>query len=395
MPHSGPIRVGQVLPWPSIGGVERASVRIAEAIEPLGFESVAFCAGERTAVFEEFTTHGVEAVGYAPAEVSYRHPGTFLRSSLALAREFRRRRIDIVHCSDLLAAYHAGLAGRLARVPVICHVRCDYSGISRRDQIILRTVNRFVFVSRQTMDTFPYRGGARRGVVLYDGIELETSAVPSTAAEDVRAEFGLPPESTVIGMVARLAPIKDYRTLIAAASRVIPRFPDARFLIVGDTTGADTYRRHFAEVQDMLRAAGIASHFTFTGFRDDVTRLVGAMDIVTLVTHSEGLPLVLLEAMAQEKPVVATAVGGIPEIVSDGQPGLLHEHKDADGLADALLSLLGDPARRRQLGVAARAFVEANFRNERFAGELTRVYKDLLGTGEHADVIESESAGIK
>jgi glycosyltransferase involved in cell wall biosynthesis len=316
--------------------------------------------------------------------VSYRHPATFLRSSLALAREFRRRRIDLVHCSDLLAAYHAGLAGRLARIPVICHVRCDYSGISKRDQIILRSVNRFIFVSHQTMDTFPYRGGARRGTVLYDGIELDSSAVPSSASGDVRAELGLPRECVIIGMVARLAPIKDYRTLIAAASLIIPRFPDVHFLIVGDTTGADTYSRHFAEVQDMLRAAGIASHFVFTGFRDDVTRLVAAMDIVTLVTHSEGLPLVLLEAMAQEKPVVATAVGGIPEIVSDGQTGLLHEHEDADGLADAFLSLVGDPARRRQLGAAARAYVKAHFRNERFAGELTSLYKRLLGDGERA-----------
>lgn len=354
-------------------------MRIAEAIAPLGFDSVAFCAGGRTSVFDEFAARGVEAVGYTPAEVSYRHPSSFLRSSLALAREFRRRRIDLVHCSDLLAAYHAGLAARLARVPVICHVRCDYSGISRRDQIILRTVNQFVFVSRHTMDTFPYRGGARRGTVLYDGIELDTTAVPSSVPEDVRAEFGLPPESVVIGMVARLAPIKDYRTLIGAASRVIPRFPGTRFLIVGDTAGADTYRRHFAEVQDMLRAAGVASHFVFSGFRDDVARLVGAMDIVTLVTHSEGLPLVLLEAMAQEKPVVATAVGGIPEIVSEGRTGLLHGHEDAGGLADAFVSLLGDPARRRQLGAAGRAYVEANFRNERFAGELTGLYRELLG----------------
>lgn len=379
MPRTAPFRVGHVLPWPSIGGVERATLRIAEAVEPYGFDSLAFCAGGRTSVFEEFAAHGVEAVGYSPAEVSYRRPSNFLRSSLALAREFRHRRIDLVHCSDLLAAYHAGLAGRLARVPIICHVRCDYSGISRRDQLILRTVNQFVFVSRNTMDTFPYRGGARRGSVLYDGIEMDTSSVPSTAPGDVRAEFGLPPESIVIGMVARLAPIKDYRTLIAAASRVIARFPSAHFLIVGDTTGADTYRRHFAEVQDMLRAAEIDSHFVFTGFRDDVTRLVGAMDIVTLVTHSEGLPLVLLEAMAQEKPVVATAVGGIPEIVSDGETGLLHEHEDAAGLADSFLSLVGNPARRRQLGAAARAYVETNFRNERFAGELTKLYADLLG----------------
>jgi glycosyltransferase involved in cell wall biosynthesis len=357
-------------------------MRIADIMEPHGFESVAFCAGGRTSVFEAFAEQGLEAVGYVPAEVSYRRPANFLRSSLELACEFRRRKIDLVHCSDLLAAYHAGLAGRLARVPVMCHIRCDYSDISRRDQIILRTVERFVFVSRETMRTFPYRKAARRGAVLYDGIELDSSPLSATAREDVRSEFGIPRESVIIGMVARLAPIKDYRTLITAAARVIHQFPDTRFLIVGDTSGADNYRRHFAEVQEMLRAEGIADHFTFTGFRDDVTRLVGAMDIVTLVTHSEGLPLVLLEAMAQEKPVVATAVGGIPEIVHDGRTGLLHDHEDAVGLANAFLSLLGDAARRRELGLAAREYVEANFRNERFAGELARLYGDLLGARE-------------
>jgi glycosyltransferase involved in cell wall biosynthesis len=178
--------------------------------------------------------------------------------------------------------------------------------------------------------------------------------------------------------VARVAPIKDYRTLVGAAKSVISRLPMTYFLIIGDTTGAGSYQRHFEEVRSMLSDAGILEHFVFTGFRNDVDRLLAAMDVVTLVTHSEGLPLVLLEAMARGKPVVATAVGGIPEIIRDGETGLLHQHMDEQGLYVALASLLTDQVLAQRLGASGAKFVQENFSVERFASDLTGLYEDLL-----------------
>ena len=129
----------------------------------------------------------------------------------------------------------------------------------------------------------------------------------------------------------------------------------------------------------MLEESGVAPYFVFTDFRRDVNRLVSAMDIFVLSTHFEGLPLVILEAMAQAKPVVATAVDGIPEIVVDGKTGLLHRHGDDAHLAAQILALLKDEKRAENLSQAGRLFVERNFSKERFAANMKNMYLEVLG----------------
>jgi glycosyltransferase involved in cell wall biosynthesis len=128
-----------------------------------------------------------------------------------------------------------------------------------------------------------------------------------------------------------------------------------------------------------LEHEGVASRFVFTGFRTDVARLMSALDVFVLCTHFEGLPLVILEAMARGRPVVATAVDGIPEIVIDGRTGLLHTHGDAEALASRLLSLLEDDALAARLGGAGREFVKMEWSRERFAANMARLYGDVLG----------------
>jgi glycosyltransferase involved in cell wall biosynthesis len=180
-------------------------------------------------------------------------------------------------------------------------------------------------------------------------------------------------------MVARVSPQKDFVTLARAARRVAAARPDARFVVVGDYQTEPAYREHYELVRRELAEQGVAGRFVFAGFRRDVPRFVAAMDVFVLCTHFEGLPLVLLEGMAQAKPTVATAVDGIPELVRHGETGLLHRHEDDADLARQLELVLADRALAAGLGAAGRHAVETFWTGERFARDMVGLYARMLG----------------
>ena len=379
-------KIAHVLPSTAvIGGTEHATLRIARAVEPAGLESVAFCIagdapGTDTPVSRFFAREGLPVTSFPAVDPSLRRPLPYLRASRDLAREFRRQRIDVVHCADVGAAHFTALAGRLAGVPVVSHVRNRHDQISRRDQVFLRPVDRWVFVSEDTWRRFSYRVAPRHGTVVYDGIDVP--ALRTAEASVVREELGIPAGAPVVGMVARVSPQKDFTTLARAARRVAVRHPGARFLVVGDNGQEPAYREHYEQVVRELVEQGVEGRFIFTGFRRDVPRLVAAMDVFVLCTHFEGLPLVLLEGMAQTKPTVATAVDGIPELVRHGDTGLLHRHQDDDELARHISQLLEDHALAARLGAAGRHAVETFWTNERFGRDMVKLYRDVLGISE-------------
>jgi glycosyltransferase involved in cell wall biosynthesis len=179
-------------------------------------------------------------------------------------------------------------------------------------------------------------------------------------------------------MVARVNPQKDFFTLASAAAEVLDRYPNTRFLVVGDNSLVDLNRAHYKEVAEALIKLGISRIFIFTGQRDDVPRLIAAMDVCVLSTHREGFPLSILESMSMRKPVIATAVGGIPEIVKPGINGYLHKHGDSKELATAIARLVEDPEKARQLGIAAYEDVRLNHSRQAFVDDLSKAYGDVM-----------------
>lgn len=376
-----PYTVAHVLPWPSIGGTEQATLRVAQAVEPLGFGGVAFCLKGASDLGGMFRAAGFETAEYEAVPPSYLHPRAFLRNSFALAREFRSRGVRLVHCSDVLAAHYAALAGRLARLPVLCHVRCAFPEVPLRERGFLKPVSKFAFVSRDAWRAFGYRVPPRRGAVVYDGLDACAAGRDEEARRGVRREFGLAADAKIVGMVARVAPAKDFETLARAAARVAAADPGVRFMVVGDHSREAPHRAHYERVRGAIAALGLTGSFIFTGFREDVGRLVSAFDVFVLSTHGEGLPLVILEAMARGVPVAATEVGGIPEVVRHGRTGLLHAHADDAGLAAHVSALLSDAGLAGELGEAGRRLVGGEFSRERFAGEMAGLYRELLRVG--------------
>lgn len=369
--------IAHILPWPSVGGTEHATLRLARAVAPRYLSKV-FCLDGATNVSKLFSDHGFETFSYHPIVPSYRQINRFLRDSYRLAQEFKHHEVGVIHCADILAGYHAAVAGRIAGLPVLCHVRNRYANLAARDAMFLRAVSKFIFVSRDTRNTFGMRLPAGRAEIIYDGISISPTANDSRATKEardaVRSEFGLPPATKLVGMVARVAAQKDYETLAKAAALISPAHPDVRFMIVGDNSLETVHRDHYERVMATLTSLGVESRFVFTGFRADVSRMIAALDVFVLSTHFEGFPLVILEALAHQKPVIATAVDGIPEIIVNDVTGLLSPPRDEVALAAQMDAVLQSEELACRLGAAGRDSVERNFTSERYAASMLDLY---------------------
>jgi glycosyltransferase involved in cell wall biosynthesis len=375
-------RIAHILPASDVGGTEVATLRVARAARERGYENVAFIPPNAGRLRELFYDGGIESVTFDPVEPSYRLPSGFAANTRRLAREFRRRGVRLVHCADVPSAFYAGYAARLARLPLLCHVRNRYAEMSLRDRSFLLPVQKFAFVSADTWRHFAHRVSRRRGVVLYDGIDVTDVAPRDGDGVALRTELAIPDGVPIVGMVARVAFQKDYPTLVKAAARVIETHGDVRFVVVGDCSSEANYREYHVQVLRLAEASRVRSYFIFTDFRKDVSRFLNVMDIFVLSTHWEGFPLVLLEAMAHARPVVATSVDGIPELVTDQETGRLFPHEDAAALAECLLDLLNSPAKARAMGRAGQEHVARNFSREIFTRNVGRLYAAMLGPGE-------------
>jgi len=364
------------MPWSGIGGVEIATLRMAQATQGL-VRNVAFCLPDAHALRVAFNDIGVETETYAPPEPSIRRGFSYFHASRRLAHQMAKYHADIAHFSDEKAAYHNSLAALLAGMKRICHLRVSYAHLAFRNRLCLLPVQSFIFVSKEAMDSFAISLPDSKRRVVYDAVDMPEINV-AAATSSVREELRISSESVVIGMLARVSAQKDYFTLAAAAVKVLQEFPAARFLVVGDNSLVELNRKHYAEVLARLNELGIADNFIFTGHRDDTQRLVAAMDFCVLSTHREGFPLSILESMALGKPVIATAVGGIPEIVSPGVTGYLHKHEDSDELAHWILQLIRSPDIVHRMGLAAKEHVRSQHSRQKYITEIQQAYADAM-----------------
>ncbi|MFN2315435.1 MAG: glycosyltransferase family 4 protein [Gemmatimonadales bacterium] len=356
-----------------MGGTEWGTVRLIQAVGAENFDHLALVRGDAAPVNELFANHGIPVIPFENEEFSLRAAWPFLRASWHLSRLLRRNKVSLLHCADLLGVYQTWLAGLLAGVPVTTHIRCQYPAIARRERRFLKTVSHFCFVSDETRRCFAGRISPARTSVVHDAVAYPVTE-PAVPPVDIRARLGLPPETILIGMVARVAPAKDFATLIAMAAMLRQRLPSACIVVVGDYDSAPTYREHFRTVSAEIKAQGLEGSIRFLGA---VPRLDGIWPQFTasvLPTHTEGLPLVILEAMAAGCPVVATRVGGIPEMIEDNVTGFLHEPGNAEQLFNGVYRLLTDAGTRDRIIAAGQELVRDRFSYQRYGSTMGAVF---------------------
>jgi L-malate glycosyltransferase len=317
-----------------------------------------------------------------------------LSAAWRFARVLKRLQPDVIHAHDphgvAMASLALSLGGSSAKEgagpPLVAARRVDFhlrgNSFSRWKH---RQVDCYIAASEAIRQMLIADGvPADRTVTVHEGIDVDH--VVSAPPVNVHEAFWLPHHAPIVGNVAALVPHKGQRYLIEAAHLVVKQIPDARFLILGE----GELRPH---LEHLVHEHALEKHVLLPGFRTDVLGCIKGFDVFVMSSVTEGLGTSLLDAMACERPIVATRAGGIPEIVQDEETGLLVPPRDHAALAEAIIRALRDEPLRRRLGAEGFARVRARFTVERMVEQTAAVYERVAGTPHAADTANQPARG--
>jgi glycosyltransferase involved in cell wall biosynthesis len=384
---NGRIVVTQVLASGAGGGAQSSARNLVARLDRDRFDVEAITLSDGPAVrwlrAVGITTHVVDEPDDALAEA-------------AILELFRQRPPDIVH-NHMYRAEVVGTRAAMAladeglpRPYVIGHVHSSRVR-SDADKALMRRLtpemDRLIAVSKAIVAKIEAEGRSGAPVELvYNGVDLEKYS-ETEACCTLPEEYGFPEGTPLVGVVARLEPEKGHATLLEAWPAVLAKVPEARLLIVGEGSQRERLEAQ-AEALDLLgeqcsgdrcvgtRKARPGAKVLFTGLRDDVPNVTAALDVAVLPSYREAQGLAILEAAALRRPVVATAVGGVPEMIESGKSGLLVPPHDAPALGEAIALLLTDHPLADTLARKGHDFVVANFSIEAMVGAVTRIYEE-------------------
>ena len=316
-----------------------------------------------------------------------------LRAFASLLRVTFREAPDVIHT-------HTSKAGALGRVAAFTfnltrprHRRCAvvhtfhghvFDGyfhtpanqvVRGTERVLARVTDRIIAISPAQRDDLIDRFAVARPeatVVVSLGLDL-APFVASAGTRSFRTELGIDARSIVFGFVGRLVPIKNVPALVTAFARVLTAVPDACLVIAGDGSERPAVER-------MIAGLGIAGRVRLLGWREDLANLYATIDVCVLSSRNEGTPVAVIEAMAAERPIVATRVGGVADVVDDGSTGILVPAGDVEALSDAMVQLARDPELRARMGARGRQQAVARFGYERLVDEIDRLYTSTVAT---------------
>jgi L-malate glycosyltransferase len=357
-----------------LGGAERLLLLSAPRLRSLGFDVRVGAFKTGGALVEAFERAGIPVVTFGA-----RHRRD-LGSLLRLSRYLKAERIDLVHAHLFYANVAARLAGRLASVPVVLTAHHDtdlWMGPHHRllERVTAPLSDRILTCSEAVRRFAIERHGLPAGRVVTLANAVDVEAIPSGADARARARtlLGTGPEERLVGTLGRLhEPKKGLRSFLSAAARVAAAEPRARFVLIGDGPAR-------ADLERFAASLGLADRVRFTGERADATLLLPGLDLLVQPSLWEGFGLSALEGMAAGLPVVASRVGGVPEVIRDGVDGILVPAGDPVRLAAAMIAILGDPDRAARLGAAGQTRARREFHVDRLVRETASLYRELLG----------------
>lgn len=380
------IRVMSVITRLNVGGAALHVLSLVEGLRPDRFRSI--LVSGRELPDEGNMLDLVPAQRVKPLMLPHFSAGAGptlhdIRALISLLTVIRREQPSIVHTHTAKAGFIGRLAARIAGTPIVVHT---YHGhvlqgyfspaksrfLQRLEGVLARISDSLVAVSERVRTDLVACGVAPAAKIRV--IPLGFDLQPFLRCEDhkgeFRAEIGVD-GARLVGIVGRIFPIKNHRLFLDAAANVLDRGTDVRFVIVGD----GRLRGSMAAYAGTL---GIADRVIFTGWRKDLPRIYADLDLLVVSSDNEGTPVSAIEAMASARPVVATRVGGLPDIVTEGETGFLVPPRDANALADAVFRVIGDPEMSSRMGRAARTIALDRFTTQRLISDVQNLYEELL-----------------
>jgi len=367
-----PMRLAYVIKEMEVGGSQTHLMQVLRLLDRTRFEPVLYCLTGKGALLDATRALGVPI--YTPAAASSFKGFGLIGRVAALARALRQDRIDIVHNYLLRANLVGSISARLARVPVVlcskrgCHWRRGFELVGAK---IGNALADSVMVNADAVRDFVHGNeGCPREKMAVIPSGVDTDRFQPLRPAQFKARLGLPADRLIVGVVTRMRVRKGVEEFIRAIGEVRETRPEVHGVIVGEVSLDD-------ELQKLVRALQLESHLSLLGRRSDMPEVFSAFDVFVLSSHDEGMSNAILEAMAMEKPVVATDVGGTGEVVRHGHSGLLVPPKDPHALAVAVSEMLAQPARAHEMGRLGRRIVEEGFSAHAMVRQMEQLYLDL------------------
>lgn len=357
-----------------VGGTEMQMVQVALRLDPRRYHVRVACLRASGPLIGPLQAAGIEILEFTKGRTFTSFQSLY--QLLRLAWYIHRERIDVVHAHHLGANLMAVPAARLARAPVILSSLRNlahlpwYTPFRRKFMRLVYRLSTGVVANSEAIGRLlveQFQVPADRVHIVHNGVDCER--FPSFKSGRRQLHFNVGSEAKLIVNVANMhSPVKGHTDLIEAARTVCASIPQARFVFIGD----GEQRPH---LQEQVHQAGLDEFFVFLGNRDCIPELLSCCDLFVLASRAEGFPNALLEAMAAGLPVVATRVGGVPEIVEDGRSGLLVSPGNAAALAGAVIQLLQDPSAAARLATAGQQRVRKQFSLDRLIQDLHHLYE--------------------
>ncbi len=333
---------------------------------------------------EKRTTGSGARLFIVPEIIRSIRPTTDFISIWKLYRLIRKEQYDIVHTHTSKPGVTGRIAAILAGVPVLIHTSHGhiYEGFfSSPVSWVLLQLDRFLSLFTHKIITLTERGmkeqigmkiaSPQKFAVVPSGIDVQRFATKKVDKKAKKTELGLSPDSTLIGHVARLVPLKGHSDLLKAVPKIIEIFPEAMILLAGDGPLRE-------ELEQEAKQLGISKHVFFAGHREDIEDIYSILDILVLPSELEGMGRVILEAMASSCPVAATNVMGIPELVVHGETGLLFPPRRPDKIAESICAILQNPEETKVRVQKAYAMLEGKYDHKSMVKKIEELYLSLV-----------------